>query len=969
MSSVPRDRVRSSIDRLFGEGTVAGQTDARLLQRYIADGDELAFEALVRRHGPMVLSVCRRVLGEPHDAEDAFQAAFLLLARKARSIWVEGSLGGWLHRVAWRIALEVKSDAGRRRERERQAAERAGGPLASDPGPDDTAAAIHEEIDRLPERYRRPVVLCYLEDMTYQQAASQLQWTEAATRGRLAKARALLRTRLTRRGVTLAGAGLVAEGVITPGSAAAVPPPLRATAVRAARHVALGESAGAGAVSASTMTLARRAARSMMMARLRAVAATAFVVATMTGLAAMGMGGNEPRPESADRVAEVDDAPRSSPDPAKGRDGKTVDFRGKVLGPDGKPAAGAGVFTVAHRLWDESGGPVLRAKADAEGAFRFTVPGSEFDATVEQGPWSNFIVLASADGLGPDWVELKKPAEGPIELRLVEDSVPIVGRILDLQGRPVAGAKVTRSVIKVEGPGGIDPYLKLIRDDPMQASNHNFARSYWAGLGLPGQPASVATDADGRFRLAGIGRDRLVDLTVEGPTIQSATITAMTRDASPVSSPKDAFAAATIYGARFDHLIAPGRALTGVVRDKKTGKPLAGVSVCGSQTNARATTDAEGRYTLPGFPKGKSYGLMVLGDRRPPYFVTCRMVPDTAGLGPLRADVECVPGIPMRLKLIDKETGRPAAGAEVAYWPLNPNPHVREVPGYAPVNGSGPYNQGIRQDDGSYLLGVLPGPGAVVVRTAQGRHRPACVDPGAFFKDQETKPGSGMVYGDRNTLYFAAGEGWGGMPQEQFSAIVLVNPPEDSAPITAEAVLERDPRREVRILGPDGQPLAGVVPDGEGAEATKTPGVMTVSRLNPARPRRFHFLHPGLKLVGFLLARGDEAAPYVVRMQPWGTIAGRLVDAEGRPRPKAYLMTSDWEAAKGDPARGIMASLHTDDEGRFRLEGLVPGQSYSANAVGDEAQKNGFGAVIDRVVLEPGETRDLGDVRAREIKR
>src|SRR5205814_1721554 len=99
------------IDCLFSEGTLTGLTDTQLLERYIVRRDELAFEALVRRHGSMVLGVCRRALDDPNDAEDAFQAAFLLLARKARSIRVDGSIGGWLHRVAWRIALQVKSDA------------------------------------------------------------------------------------------------------------------------------------------------------------------------------------------------------------------------------------------------------------------------------------------------------------------------------------------------------------------------------------------------------------------------------------------------------------------------------------------------------------------------------------------------------------------------------------------------------------------------------------------------------------------------------------------------------------------------------------------------------------------------------------------------------------------------------------------------------------------------------------------
>jgi hypothetical protein len=242
----------------------------------------------------------------------------------------------------------------------------------------------------------------------------------------------------------------------------------------------------------------------------------------------------------------------------------------------------------------------------------------------EDRPWISLILVAAADGLGPDWVALKRPPDEDVVLRLVDDSAPIEGRFLDLQGRPVVGAKVTRGRIKAEGLEGIDPYLKLLRDDPFRASNHNFAMNYWSGMRLPGQPASVTTDAEGRFRLAGIGRNRIVEIDVEGPAIQGATITAMTRKSAAVSTPKDADAvtARTIYGATFDHLLPPGRALTGVVRDRHTGRPLAGVNVSGEGTNARTTTDADGRYTLPGFPKGDRYALAILAGHKPPYFVT-----------------------------------------------------------------------------------------------------------------------------------------------------------------------------------------------------------------------------------------------------------------------------------------------------------------------------------------------------------
>ncbi len=968
MSGARREAALGQIGRLFGEGTLAGLSDLRLLERYVAARDESAFEALVVRHGPMVLSVCRRVLVDPNDADDAFQAAFLLLARKARSIRDERSVGGWLHRVAWRIAVQLRADAARRRELER----RAGVPVAPGPGHDDTAAAIHQEIDRLPAHYRLPVVLCYLEDMTYQQAADHLHWTEATTRGRLSRARELLRARLTRRGITLAGAGLMGAGGSTLGAAATVPEVLLRATASAARQVVLGDAV---AVSSSTIALMRQAAREMMIARLRAAAAVVFAVATLAGLAvgvASAMGKARPDAAAPPPAAQDARAPQPAAGPAKAEKDNAITFRGRVLMPDGKPAKGAGIYTAFPRVDVDHVEPELRVRTDGAGMFRFTLDPQAFqDATAS--PWSALTVLATADGFGPSWVDVHDSSAGELTLSLVADDVPIFGRILDLQGRPVVGAKVTRGQIRDEGAAGLDAYLKQLGDDPMAASNRRAERLYQTGHALPGQPWVVETDAQGRFRITGIGRDRVVDLYVEGPTIQNATITAMTRDAAPVSTPKTAFWQHTIHGARFEYLVPPGRALTGVVRDRRTGRPIAGVKVAGKGMNARTLTDAEGRYTLPGFAKGPAYDLTVQANYRPPYFVTCRSVLDTAGLDPIRADVDCEPGIPLRLKLIDSQTGKPPRRVLVDYVPLYPNPHTRDVPGYAPVRGSGSYSVGVKQEDGTYLLGVLPGPGSVRARADVGAYRPACVDPSAFF--MTGAHASGNWFGSRNYLVVAQGNGGRSFaPQEVYSAIVLVNPPEDSGPINAEAVLERDRKREVRVLGPDGQPAAGVsavdfagMQGYEGIEPTDRPGVMTVRRLNPMRPRRFLFRHDDRKLVGSLVARGDEAEPYTVKLQPWATLAGRIVDAQGKPRPHVILVRSDWDDAVGDPTRGVLPmDLKTDEQGRFRIEGLVPGQNYSATVMSRDPMAGELAPVFHNIVLRPGETRDLGDIWSRQ---
>jgi RNA polymerase sigma factor (sigma-70 family) len=293
---------------LFGEGTLAGLSDAEILERYVSRREELAFEALVQRHGAMVLGVCRGILRDRDDADDAFQAAFLLLARKARSLWIEDSLGGWLHRVASRIALQMRADAARRRDRERRAAEPAAA-RCSPPSPvDDAEQVIHQEIDRLPDRYREPLVLCCLEGMTYAQAAARLRWSEGTTQGRLARARSLLRARLARRGVTLVVAAL--GSIDRTAGASAVPGSLRAAAVHAARHIVLGEAAAVGAVSTAIDALVSRAMRSMVMARVGMVARAGLIVGALAfgavGLPALGRISADEPGTVARRVADDD---------------------------------------------------------------------------------------------------------------------------------------------------------------------------------------------------------------------------------------------------------------------------------------------------------------------------------------------------------------------------------------------------------------------------------------------------------------------------------------------------------------------------------------------------------------------------------------------------------------------------------------------------------------------------------------
>ena len=254
-----------------------GASDAQLLERFLARREEAAFEELVRRHGPLVLGVCRRVLGEAQAAEDAFQATFLVLVRRASSIVPRSSVGAWLGGVARRTALKARTAAARRRRAEGEVARRR--PWAAPPPIGESLRPLFdEEIGRLPERYRAAVVLCMLEGRSRKEAAALLGWSEGTLSGRLARAKELLGERLRRRGVTLAGAALLAA-LAEYAAAREVPPALALLTAQAASWFA--GSGGSAQVSPSVVALTEEVLRNMVMSKFKTVA---VVVALLLGI-------------------------------------------------------------------------------------------------------------------------------------------------------------------------------------------------------------------------------------------------------------------------------------------------------------------------------------------------------------------------------------------------------------------------------------------------------------------------------------------------------------------------------------------------------------------------------------------------------------------------------------------------------------------------------------------------------------
>jgi RNA polymerase sigma factor (sigma-70 family) len=969
-------RADDSIIRAIRSVVAVEPTDRELLDRFVG-GDEKAFATLVNRHSGMVLGVCRRVLRNVQDGEDAGQATFVVLARKAKGGRWQESIANWLYTTARRIASKVNRTTTRRRQRESlTVSSTTASPLDQMTGRE-AFSTLDEELDRLPAIYREPLVLCYLEGLTRDAAATRLGIPPATLKSQLDRGRKKLGDALLKRGVEF---GAVLLAVAATSTAGASSPKLLVSILAAVG----GSPSPAVAALAQGVILNGISTKVVLgIATLVALLGVGSLWSQIGEVAAPTKTGDaKPLVVSAEKPAAKD---AITPAPEK--------VMILVLDADGEPVTGATIRRLS-RSQSGSYAETVLGKTDTEGRFEAEViPRSSFTAV--------------ADGIGVAW---GGSASRGRELTLkMATPYPIKGRLTDLQGKPIAGAKVRIESVAAADNDNLTAAYNAYRANPEWVWS---AFSRRLDGSMPGAPVGVTTDKDGRFELTTVGRNHVVHLRFQADGIESARVTVFADPefAKRMKPPTDAekkmndfgrISKPAVYGPEFTHPARPEHVITGSVTDATSGKPVAGVKVAGTTSNlersfsgspwhdkVETVTDATGKFRLGGLVKAKKRFLQVMGGDAAPYLDRIVEVVDTEGYKPAVADVKLQSAVVVEGQLVNKATGKPVRGE--AFWlPLNGNLTEEEklLAGgrlyFDSPSGTRPSGAHAETGaDGRFTLRIPRGPGLILARSDQ-------FDSTAVFTPTLVREGDRKYLRKKETDVIGTKVG----PQdrddeESFNTFTLMWPLrwengyaiiEPVAKAKSVAVkIEFDPGSTVTldVTDPDGKPLEGVTLVGHGPYGQRLPTFPTakipVGGLNSkGRPVQLYLLHRERKLCAELKVKGDEKGPITVKMQRCGTATGRVVDHTGKPVRDAEVTFQMTEYKANDLLKQkLFRDSHTtttDADGKFTFERMFPDVEFDLFVSLPGFRSGAAGS--KRTTLEPGKTKDVGEFKFRDPKK
>jgi RNA polymerase sigma factor (sigma-70 family) len=913
-------------------------SDATLLECFAGERDEGAFAVLVQRHGRLVWEVCRHILHDDHDAEDAFQVTFLVLARKADSIQKKQSIASWLYGVAYRVAQKARVAAARRRIHETRAASLATAQPSCEMAWRELQAILDDELNRLPEKYKAPFVLCCLEGKSKKGAADELGWKEGTVSSRLAEARKRLQQRLARRGVTLSA--LLCGTALTQNTATAtIPPHLAAGTVKAA----LTFVSGVGVEAGQATLLAREVLRAMAATRLKLTGVfLALVVAAGTVWAL------RPLAEGS-KTLEDPQGRRDPPPEMTAGEGKML-VSGRILGRTGQPLAEAQVAVVAGERREigrpgldiRSGSKVFcSAQTDAQGRFFLALerPGLE--------RYYNLGLLATAPGYAPSWSPVShrdsyhEPQEVLCEL---EPGQVVRGRLVDAQGTPARAVRVD--------------VVGMVK----RAGRNQGVRFRGPQEGLRSWPASTTTDDTGQFLLRDVGSDCDIDLQVQAERFAPQWL--LLRTNSGVQEMEATFS------------LEPRRILEGKVIAADTGRAMPhsrvfvisqgpGASSRLSRTEAQA--DAQGRFQVSPFP-GQELVVVAYPAEDEPYLNLQQTLKWPAGTARLVIDSPLPRGALVTGQVVEESTGQPVAGARVEYRSRTTDNSSTRTAKDGSVTEWGWLDARTRPD-GSFQITVLPGPGWLLVK-----------GPGLEYIHVEVSAGQ------------LAGEKTAGTPYFPDALVPLDLKPDGDVPRVV-ARLRRGVTVTGSVLGHTGQPVAAAfvlsptyLPrefELRGDALPVRQGRFELPGCDPDKTVPLLFYDTNNLQGAFAELSPKQAAeePLQVRLALCGSATVRFVDPTGQPilRPSAQLdvLVRPGPTIQESFEQRIPAYI-TVPAGRFfgpqcvRLDSqtgiltfscLIPGTTYLVQA--DE----GRGLTrLATFTVQPGEQRALPDIVFKRMR-
>jgi hypothetical protein len=663
-------------------------------------------------------------------------------------------------------------------------------------------------------------------------------------------------------------------------------------------------------------------------------------------------------------------------------------LRGHVLLPDGKPAAGAGIYWVQFKAppprKPEDIVSEKRAVADDEGRFKLTLTGQ--DAPLDKQPRP---LIAYLPGYGVDWAEIvQDQVPDDAVLQLVKDN-SIRGRVTDTEGRHVSDAKVTVRIIAASSSGSLDAFLEAWRGNLRNPGivRSNLERQCYAARLLP--LFTTVTDREGRFELSGVGAERLASVNISAPGLVSEDLEIVNRDgfdAAPYNKAAQAGMlpqmrmARRLTGPAFEHVGETELVIRGTVFIGADRKPVvrAIVSAQGGGVNnpISAQTDERGHFELRGLRRSQDSNLIVYGPQGSNLLFRSRRPELAPGQTVVDVEIEMKEGVFVEGRVFDLATGH-GVRSGVQFVPLPGNEYA-ELRGPVRQMAGNPTD-----DEGHFRMLVMPGPGVLMAQVQ--RAPPGFLRAGnqrgdikpvpyrqASFSEEDSK--RVVVTADGDDRYFKIASN---MPERLMShnAVKVIDLAPGSEGATFDLPLDPGKTAIISIEDDQGQPVSDVVVGGVADSGPSTfkiaDATCTVLGLGADRPRYVCVLEPARHLAASVTLTGDEQGPVTVRLSPTASIVGRAQDPDGEPLADAvlqivYVRRSVWDAFS--MAARDKVPLKTDADGRFRIENVPPGERLTLGFRQGDKFFGGPRITDEKRQLAPGETLDLGEFKAKELQ-